>query len=91
MPRVSIEENCRFTMDIPSPEKARLIRAATLEHTTLKDFMLKNALSAANETISRSERIALSEKDTRLLLDLLDNPRDPNERMVNALKSRPIK
>ena len=90
MPRVSVESNPRFTMEIPPVEKARLVRAASLEHTTLKDFMLRNALNAAEQVIDRAERITLSERDTRKVLDLLDNPREPNARLVAALKSMPV-
>lgn len=89
MPRVSVEDNYRFTMHIPPTEKARLLRAAALEHRTLKDFMLRNSLRAADEVINRAERIVLSERDTQKVLDLLDNPRDANERMVAALKVMP--
>ncbi|WP_229807659.1 type II toxin-antitoxin system TacA family antitoxin [Asticcacaulis endophyticus] len=75
-------------MEIPPLEKARLLRAAALEHTTLKDFMLRNALNAANSVIERAEHIALSERDTEKVLDLLDNPREPNANMVAVLKGR---
>ena len=89
MPRANIEDNNRFTMLIPPIEKARLVRAASLEQTTLKDFMLRNSLNAADQVIDRAERITLSERDTRLLLDLLDNPREPNARLVAATKRLP--
>lgn len=88
MPRVSVAGNPRFTMEIPPVDKARLVRAASLERTTLKDFMLRNALSGADAVIERAERIALSERDTRKLLDLLDNPRRANPNMVAVLKAR---
>lgn len=91
MPRVSVNDNPRFTMHIPPQEKARLVRAASLEHTTLKDFMLRNSLNAAEAVIDRSERITLSERDTRKILDLLDNPGEPNARMVAILESRQAK
>lgn len=89
MPRVSVEANDRFSMQIPPLLKARLMRAASLEQTTLKDFMLRNALNAAEQVIDQAERITLSERDTQKILDLLDNPREPNARMVAALKSMP--
>jgi len=88
MPRVSVEENPRFTMEIPRSEKARLVRAASHEGTTLKDFMLRNALRAADAVIERAERIELSERDTIKILDLLDNPGEPSPRMVAILKAR---
>lgn len=86
MPRVSIETNPRFTMEIPPLEKARLMRAAALERTTLKDFMLRNALRAAEMVIDQAERVQLSERDTQKILDLLDNPREANPHMVAVLK-----
>jgi len=89
MPRVSVENNPRFTMEIPPAEKARLVRAAALEHTTLKEFMLRNALQAADSVIERTERIELSERDTQKILDLLDNPPPPSARMIEALQSMP--
>ncbi len=89
MPRAAIGDNSRFAMRIPPAEKARLMRAASLEQTDLKDFMLRNALRAADAVIKHAERIILSERDTRLWLDLLDNPPKPNARMMAAAKALP--
>jgi uncharacterized protein (DUF1778 family) len=36
-----------------------------------------------------AERIVLLERDTQKILDVLDNPRDANARLVAALKSMP--
>ena len=47
MPRAAAENTNRFPMQIPPAEKARLMRAAALERTSLKDFVLRNALIAA--------------------------------------------
>lgn len=88
MPRPSVDDNYRFTMNIPPFAKARLLRAAALEQTSLKDFMLRNSLRAAEEVIVQAERIALSERDTQKILDLLDHPREPNPNMVAVLRSR---
>ena len=90
MPRIAIEDNSRFAMRIPPAEKARLMRAAAIEQTDLKDFMLRNSLRAADRVIDRAERIVLSERDTRLWLDLLDNPPEPNARLIAAAKALPV-
>jgi uncharacterized protein (DUF1778 family) len=76
-------------MRIPPAEKARLMRAASLEQTDLKDFMLRNALRAADAVIEHAEHIVLSERDTRLWLDLLDDPPAPNARLIAAAKALP--
>ncbi len=91
MPRVAIGDNSRFAMRIAPAEKARLMRAAAIEQTDLKDFMLRNSLRAADAVIDHAERIALSERDTRLWLNLLDKPPKPNARLIAAAKALPAK
>ena len=86
MPRLSNETNDRFTMQIPPTQKARLMRAASLTQTTLKDFMLRNALEAAATVIDRAERIELDEEQRRFVLDLLDNPPKANRKLRAAAK-----
>jgi uncharacterized protein (DUF1778 family) len=87
MPRVATETANRFPMQIPPTEKARLMRAAALERTSLKDFVLRNALIAAEEVIAKAERINLDEEQSRFILDLLDNPPQPNAKLLAAAKS----
>lgn len=89
MPRLAIEGNSRFAMRIAPADKARLMRAASLQQTDLKNFMLQNALRAADEVIERTRRVVLSERDTRLWLDLLDNPPRANARLLAAAKALP--
>ena len=86
MPRAATENTARFPMMIPPAEKARLMRAAALENTTLKDFMLRNALRAADAVIERAGRICLDEEQARFVLNLLDNPPRPNAKLLAAAK-----
>jgi uncharacterized protein (DUF1778 family) len=87
MPRIALESANRFPMQIPPLEKARLMRAAALERTSLKDFVLRNALLAAEAVIEKAERISLDEEQTRFMLDLLDNPPQPNAKLLTAARS----
>lgn len=87
MPRVAAENTTRFPMQIPPAEKARLMRAAALERTSLKDFVLRNALIAAEAVIEKAERISLDETQTRFILDLLDNPPTPNTKLLAAAQA----
>lgn len=41
------------------------------------------------EMIEQSERIKLSERDTLLVMDLLDNPPEPNEKLKRAAMALP--
>jgi uncharacterized protein (DUF1778 family) len=45
--------------------------------------------STVEAGLDEAEQIRLSERDTLRVLDLLDNPREANERMVAALKAMP--
>jgi uncharacterized protein (DUF1778 family) len=87
MPRAAAENTNRFPMQIPPTEKARLMRAAALERTSLKDFVLRNALIAAEAVIEKAERVSLDEEQTRFILDLLDNPPKPNAKLLAAAQS----
>lgn len=89
MPRTAVENN-RYAMRMNADEKSRLMRAAALEQTDLKNFILRSALDAAESVIDRAEVLKLSEQDTRRLLDLLDNPPPPNERLVAAARALPM-
>ncbi|AYG64310.1 DUF1778 domain-containing protein [Rhizobium jaguaris] len=86
MPRAAAENTNRFPMQIPPAEKARLMRAAALERTSLKEFVLRNALVAAEAVIEKAERISLDEEQTRFILDLMDNPPQPNAKLKAAAR-----
>ncbi|MCP5244256.1 MAG: DUF1778 domain-containing protein [Burkholderiales bacterium] len=89
MPRIPIENNDRMSLRIASEEKSLLIRAAALQHTNLTEFVISNAVSVARKIISENERLELTEKDSLHVLDLLDNPPAPNEKLMAAAFSLP--
>ena len=66
-----------------------LIRAAALRHTDLTDFVLQPALREAKAVIEESERIALSEHDSLLVLNLLESPPAPNAKLRAAIAAMP--
>jgi uncharacterized protein (DUF1778 family) len=65
------------------------MRAVALEQTDLTDFILRNALQAADAVIDKAERMVLSERDSLRVLDLLENPPEPNERLIAAARALP--
>jgi len=89
MPALAVKDNSRVALRIQPEDKARLMRAVALEHTDLTNFVLRHALLAADAAIGRAEQVALSTRDTRLWLDLLDNPPAANARLVAAVKAVP--
>jgi len=89
MPRAAVHDNKRMNLRLLPEQKATLMRAAALRNTDLTDFVLQLALREAKAVIEEAERITLSKRDTRLWLDLLDNPPKPNRRLIAAIKALP--
>ncbi len=89
MPRIVIEDNNRMSLRIRTEEKALLMRAVALRHTDLTDFVVGHALLAARDVIAEAEQIQLSARDSLRVLDLLENPPEPNARLIAAAQALP--
>ena len=89
MPRVAIDSNNRMSLRIRAAEKAQLLRAAALSQTDLTDFVVRHAVLAARTAIAEAENLKLSDRDSLRVLELLENPPAPNERLIAAAKSLP--
>ena len=80
------ETASRIELRIPAAQKAVIARAAALEHLDVTGFILRKVLPEAEAVIARSERLVLSERDSLRVLDLLENPPEPNARLIRAAK-----
>lgn len=70
-------------------EKRLLMAAAEHERLDLTSFIMRTALPAAREVVEKADRIVLSERDTKRVLDLLENPPPPTDALVDAMRRRP--
>ena len=84
MPQIPVESNDRISLRIAAEEKSLLIRAAALQHTNLTEFVTRTSVSVAREVIDQNEQIHLTEKDSLHVLDLLENPPEPNKKLMTA-------
>jgi uncharacterized protein (DUF1778 family) len=91
MPRAAIENNSRMSLRIRPEDKALVMRAVAYENTDLTDFVLKNAVKAARAVIAKAEQISLSERDSLRVLDVLENPPNPNKKLLAAARKLPAK
>ncbi|MDZ7751132.1 MAG: DUF1778 domain-containing protein [Gammaproteobacteria bacterium] len=89
MPQIPVETNDRMSLRIASEEKSLLMRAAALQHTNLTEFVIRNVMLAARKVIEENERLELTEKDSLQVLDLLDNPPAPNDKLMAAAFALP--
>ena len=83
MPR-AISEAGRIELRIDAAAKAKLARAAALEHIDLTAFILRAALPVAETVIEQAERVVLSDRDSLRVLDILENPPPPNAKLRRA-------
>lgn len=89
MPRTAVDDNKRMSLRIRPEQKATLLRAAALKNTDLTDFVLQPALREAAAVIEAADRLKLSERDSLLVLDLLENPPPANARLRAAALALP--
>ncbi len=89
MPRIAVDDNNRMSLRIPAEEKAILLRAAALRHKDLSEFVRHHSVDAAKAVIHEEEHLALSQRDSLRVLDLLENPPKPNAKLLLAAKSLP--
>lgn len=89
MPRVAVETNNRMSLRIGSEEKTQLLRAAALSQTDLTDFVVRHAVLAARSVIADAENLRLSERDSFRVLALLENPPEPDKRLIAVARSLP--
>ena len=87
MPRVAVEENSRMSLRIRGKEKALLMQAVALQDTDLTGFVVGCAVRAAQDVIRDHEQVQLSERDSLKVLDLLENPPQPNAKLVSAARA----
>ncbi|WP_420820729.1 DUF1778 domain-containing protein [Rhizobium tubonense] len=64
-----------------------IVRAAALEHLNVTGFILRTVLPKARELVEKAEHLKLSERDTKRVLDLLENPPTPTERLIRAARA----
>jgi uncharacterized protein (DUF1778 family) len=87
MPRTAVQDHDRISLRIKPKDKAKIMRASALESTDLTNFILRNAVEAADAVIERSERIALSKRDSLKVLDLLERPPAANAKLRAAARA----
>jgi uncharacterized protein (DUF1778 family) len=89
MPRAAVDDNKRMNLRVRPEQKAVLVRAAALRNTDLTDFVLQPALREAAAVIEAADHLKLSERDSLLVLALLENPPAPNAKLRAAAAAMP--
>jgi uncharacterized protein (DUF1778 family) len=76
----------RIVSRVPHSNRTIIEKAAAVYGATINQFMIQAALDRANQILAQEEQLRLSERDSRLFLDALDNPPAPADALVEALR-----
>jgi uncharacterized protein (DUF1778 family) len=89
VPRAAVDDNNRLALRVRPADKAVIMRAAALAQTDMTTFILRTALREAQSVIEAHERVQLTARDSRLVMELLENPPGPNARLRRAAHAMP--
>lgn len=89
MPQIPVKDNSRVSLRISPEDKTLLLKAVTLQQTSLTDFVIRHAVAAARTVIEKAERIELSRRDSLHVLELLENPPAPNSKLLKTAQDLP--
>lgn len=74
----------RMHIRLDALSKLKLERAAAYAHKSLSEFVLGQALNAADEVIHEHETLTLNQADWEIFLDALETPPKPNAKLKQA-------
>jgi len=78
----------RIELRATKEEKRLLAAAAAYERLDVTSYIMRNVLPGARKVVDRAERIVLSERDSRRVLQLLENPPEPPPALLAAARRR---
>jgi uncharacterized protein (DUF1778 family) len=88
MPRAAVDSN-RVALRVRPADKAVIMRAVALAQTDMTTFILRTALREARTVIEEHERLKLTQRDSRLVMELLEHPPAANAKLRKAARSMP--
>ncbi len=88
MTTITAAREDRVELRTTKEEKRILAAAAAYERLDVTSFIMRAVLPAARDVLDRAERIALSERDSRRVLELLEHPPKPTPALRAAARRR---
>lgn len=82
---VSIK-NERIDLRTNANQKTLLERAAELKHISLSAYILTSSLKQAQIDLAENEVFTLSNQDRDILMQMLENPPEPNEALKGLFR-----
>ncbi|MCU6669475.1 DUF1778 domain-containing protein [Enterobacteriaceae bacterium H4N4] len=76
----------RIDLRLTDEDKNLIEEAAAMSNQTITQFMVNSASERAAEIIEQHRRLVLNEGSWNKVMDALDTPPEPNDRMKSATK-----
>lgn len=86
--RAALKGETRVAARMPEEILDRITEAASLQGSTLNQFLVSAALDKANAVLERERIINLNFTSARIVLDSLANPPEPNQALKRAMQRR---
>jgi len=84
----AVTRDDRIELRTTKEEKRLLSAAAAHERLDVTSFIMRSVLPLARDVVDRAERIVLSDRDTKRVLELLENPPKPTKALLAAARRR---
>ena len=78
--------NDRIELRATREEKQLISEAAAYEQLDITRFIMRNVLPVERGVLERSERIVLSQRDSKRVLQLLEKPPKPTAALIAAAR-----
>jgi uncharacterized protein (DUF1778 family) len=89
MSRAAAGDNNQVALRIRPADKATIMRAAVSAQTDMNIFILRSVLREASSVTEEHDRVRLTKRDSRRVLELLKNPPAPNAKLRKAARALP--
>ncbi len=86
MARTAERKRDRMHLRLDAESKRRLERAASYANKSVSEFVLANAIEAADKVIGEHERMVVSDRDRDVFFEAILNPPKPNKALHNAMQ-----
>jgi uncharacterized protein (DUF1778 family) len=79
----------RISVRISPAQKALIARAAQMQHTTLTEFVVENALQVASQLVGEEKQIEMTPEQFKRFCRALDAPPAKNLKAMQKLLNEP--
>jgi uncharacterized protein (DUF1778 family) len=85
----STTRETRISVRVKPAQKSLIARAAKLQHTTLTEFVLENALEAASQLVAEQKHFEMTPEEFKRFTRALDAPPAKNLKAMLRLLNQP--